>query len=104
MDVAGLVTYSESLKASQLLKAKNKPSGKRPVHHLEESPEESSDDSSEDYDLYAIMSSSKPKPYRVDIAINNKSTKMEVNTGVSLTIVPERTHREQWPKLTVLPS
>ena len=85
-------------------KCRNKPSGKRPVHHLEESPEESSDESSEDYDLYLIMSSSKPKPYWVDITIDNKSTKMEIDTGTSITIVSKRTLREQWPELTVLPS
>ena len=83
-------------------KSKNKPVGKRPVHHLEESPEESSDDSSGDYDLYSITSSS--KSYRVNIAINDKSTKMETDTAASLTIMSERTLREQWPELTVLPS
>ena len=62
------------------------------------------DDSSEDYDFYAIMSSSKLKPYRVNIVINDKLTKMEIDTGASLTIVSKRTTREQWPKLTVLSS
>ena len=33
-----------------------------------------------------------------------KSTKMEIDTGASLTIVSEHTLREQWLKLTVLPS
>ena len=51
-----------------------------------------------------ITSSSKPKPYRVDIAINDKPTKMEIDTGASLTILSERTICEQWPELTVLPS
>ena len=60
--VAGPVTYSESVEASQLLNAETS-QVERPVHHLEESPEESSDESSEDYDLYLIMSSSKPKLY-----------------------------------------
>ena len=63
------IIYGRSKSAT---KSKNKPVGKRPVHHLEESPEESSDDSSGDYDLYSITSSSKSKPYRVDIAINDK--------------------------------
>ena len=61
-------------------------------------------DSSEDYDLYMITSSSKLKPYRVDITISDKPTKMEIDTGASLTIVSEHTLREQWPELIVLPS
>ena len=36
--------------------------------------------------------------------INDKLTKMEIDTGASLTIVSKRTTREQWPKLTVLSS
>lgn len=83
---------------------KHKPAGKRSVHLLEESSEESSDDSSENYNLYSISSSSKTKPYRVDIAINDKSTKMEIDTGASLTLVSERTLQESWPELTPLPS
>ena len=56
------------------------------------------------YDLYSVTSSSKPKLYRVEIAINDKSTKMEIDTGASLTIVSKCTLRKQWPELTVLPS
>ena len=45
-------------------KRKSKPAERKPVHHLEESGEDSSSDStSEDYALYSITSSSKQKPY-----------------------------------------
>ena len=62
-------------------KCRNKPSGKKPVHHLEESPEELSDESSEDYDLYVITSSSKPKPYWVDITMSPKPVMRTHNSG-----------------------
>ena len=36
--------------------------------------------------------------------INDKSTKMEINTGASLTLISECTLREHWPDLKLSPS
>lgn len=69
---------------------------KKPVHHLEESPEEDSDD---DCTLYSLNSASKPRPYMVSMDINDKSLQMEIDTGASLTLVSECTFRDFWPTL-----
>ena len=101
--VAGLVTSRESAEASQVVN-ENNPGRSKSVHHVEENSKELSEDSDENFDLYSMTSSSKPKPYRVDITINDKSTKMEIDTGASLSLVSEHTFREYWPELDVSPS
>ena len=57
--VARLVTSSESVEASPVLNEKMK------VHHVNEEPSDDSseDASSENFNLYSIMSKSKAKPY-----------------------------------------
>ena len=66
---------------------------RKPVHHIEESPTEDSDDE------FSLNSASKPRPYIVTVDINEKSLQMEIDTGASLTLVSERTFRESWPTL-----
>ena len=63
--------------------------GKKPVNHLEESGDQSSDDSVIDHDLFTINSPSKSKPYRVNVTINEKPIAMEIDTGASITLVSE---------------
>ena len=74
---------------------------KMPVHHVGESRDESSD---EDCTFYVIMSSSKSKPYQVDITISSKSIKVEVNSGASLTLVLVCMFTEHWPELQLTPT
>ena len=81
-----------------------RPTGKGSVHHLEESSKELSGESGDDHHLYAIISSSKPQPFRVDIIINYKLTTMEIDTGASLTLVSECTLHDLWPDTCVTPS
>ena len=85
---------------------KNRPTGrKKTVHHLEGSSEESSpDDDDEPLHQLHADTTQKSKPYRVDIGINGKPIKMEVDTGASVTIISERTLQEQWPNLQLTPS
>ena len=78
--------------------------GKKPVNHLEESGDQSSDDSVIDHDLFTINSPSKSKPYRVNVTINEKPIAMEIDTGASITLVSERTFRDHWPQSKLAPS
>ena len=73
-------------------KRKQHPSSeKKVVHHIDESPEEESDD---DFALYSLNSASKPRPYIVTIEVDKNPVQMEIDTstGVSLTLVSERMH------------
>ena len=80
-------------------KRKQHPSSeKKVVHHVDESPEEESDD---DFALYSLNSASKPRPYLVTIEVDKKPIQMEVDTGASLTLVSERTLRENWPTVNL---
>ena len=71
---------------------------KKSVHHVEESPEEESDD---DFALYSLNSASKSRPYLVTIEVDERSLQMEIDTGASLTLVSERTFQENWPTLNL---
>ena len=72
---------------------------KKPVHHLENSEEESDDNLTGA--LYTMDSTSKPRPYVLNMEINGKPLQMEIDTGASLTLVSERTFRDYWPTLNL---
>ena len=46
-------------------------------------------------------SSPKLQPYKTDVEVNGKILQMELDTGVSMSLVSEKTFRESWPDLEV---
>ena len=96
------VCKSKSTAAGKRQGQQRKPSAK-PVHLLEEDLSEA-EDTVEDYELYAINSASKPQPYKTFVEIDGKSLPLEIDTGASLTLVSERTLRDNLPDLKLSPS
>ena len=71
-----------------------RPKRKR-VHKVQEEAHESAEE--DEYELWAIRSSNKSKPYSTKLDVDGKPLKMEVDTGASLTLVSEQTFHSHWP-------
>ena len=93
---------SKSTAAGKRQGQQRKPSVK-PVHLLEQDLSEA-DDKVEKYELYGINSASKPQPYKTFVEIDGKSLPLEIDSGASLTLVSERTLRDNLPDLKLSPS
>ena len=71
------------------------------VHKVEDVHESTEED---EYELWAIKSSKKSKPFSTKLEVEGKSLKMEVDTGASLTLVSEQTFQSHWPDATLVES
>ena len=70
--------------------------GKYEKVHKVESDYEKESSGEDEYEIWAINSSKKKKPYTVNIEVEAKSIPMELDIGASLTLVSEETYRSHW--------
>ena len=75
----------------------------RQVHKMEDDVTESTD-SEDEYELFAINSSKKTKPFTAKLEVDGKPVHMEIDTGASLTLMSEQTFHNQWPIATLATS
>ncbi len=63
-----------------------------------------STDGEDEYELFAINSSKKTKPFTAKLEVDGKLVPMEIDTGASLTLMSEQIFRNQWPTATLATS
>ena len=81
-------------------KSKKKSEGSQ--HTVSHVDEQSGDTT--DYPLFVVWSRSKVPPIEITVRINDTPLTMEVDTGASLTLIPEQTLEQVLPNLSLSPS